>query len=557
MLKALMYVCTDCGYKTDAPGYCTEHGRALVEITENSLIGTRVGNYQITRQIGQGGMGSVYEAAHPNIGSRVAVKVLSKQCADNPSLVERFFSEARAVNVIRHERIVSVLDLDQLEDGRPYIVMELLEGQSLSNLMSVHGAFPLGTAVNLLLELLDALFAVHQHGIVHRDLKPDNILVTKTGHLKVVDFGIAKLRPELGGVEGGTRTGALMGTPLYMAPEQAAGRAVDARADLYSAGVVLFEMVTGQRPFAANSLYELLKAHVERMPPQPTSLRAGIPPSLENVLLRALQKDPAHRYQSAREFSTALEATMRDLLPTSFVAPTALLSSIGAGAQPPKDPTSHQPSTPRGATGTPQILVRSSATVPGPRKNKRFGYFAFATCGLVLIAAFGSCVACFGISASQDSETIEIALGSGEVAVIKPAKFDPTAFAPRAVSAAQKQDPKARFVGLRATGYFSSSSMNMRRDPASRVVYQFVAKGRCLEVDVSPTGLSTRSIQKCPPRPLRLPRCSMKQVGEGARERGAPYTWRDATLTYHRSPAGQPEWRLRVSGKSFTGPDDC
>ncbi len=227
------------------------------------LIGSQIGAYRIESLLGIGGMGRVYKAVHPKIGSRVAIKVLSRECSDRRDLVERFFAEAKAVNVVAHENIVNVLDLAVLPDGRPYIVMEYLDGAPLSSLISQarsEGPMPIGAVVRLAVEVLDALSAAHAKGIIHRDLKPDNIYVSPAGRGKVLDFGIAKLHPELGG--SATHTGSLLGTPQYMSPEQAAGRPVDARADLYSMGVILFECVTLQKPFLGDSLFDLLKKHI-------------------------------------------------------------------------------------------------------------------------------------------------------------------------------------------------------------------------------------------------------------------------------------------------------
>src|SRR4051812_19550997 len=187
--------------------------------TDDPLIGVMVGSYQIDRLIGQGGMGRVYAAVQRDVGSRVAIKVLNEEYARDRDLAERFFAEARAVNLIAHENIVSVLDLVRLPDARPVIIMELLDGQTLRDL--VHdGKAPLGAVVHVMIEVLSAIAAAHGVGIVHRDLKPDNILVSPSGRAKVLDFGIAKLVTAEPGKGPRTRTGALVGTPDYMAPEQ-------------------------------------------------------------------------------------------------------------------------------------------------------------------------------------------------------------------------------------------------------------------------------------------------------------------------------------------------
>ncbi|MBC7975669.1 MAG: serine/threonine protein kinase, partial [Myxococcales bacterium] len=235
------YVCPTCGQRYDGPGDCVHDGEAL-GATDDPLLGTEVGRYRLARLLGEGGMGRVYLAVQPAIGSRVAVKILSDQCARNPELLARFFAEARAVNLIRHERIVSVIDLAQLPDGRPFIVMEYVEGHTLAAIAAA-GPVPLGGLIQVMTEVLSALAAAHAIGIVHRDLKPDNVLVSAEGHAKVLDFGIAKLAPELRQqLSPRTGTGALLGTPQYMAPEQISGSGgVEPRTDLYAAGVVLYE----------------------------------------------------------------------------------------------------------------------------------------------------------------------------------------------------------------------------------------------------------------------------------------------------------------------------
>jgi len=314
-----MFVCPECGVSQPAPGQCVNDRSPLLPIGEDSLIGTAIGAYRVARLLGVGGMGRVYKGVQPQIGSRVAIKVLSRECSDRRDLVERFFSEAKAVNLIRHESIVNVLDLASLPDGRPYIIMEYLDGAALASAIESvpqFGPLPLGSVARLAVEVLDALGAAHAKGIVHRDLKPDNIFVTPTGRPKVLDFGIAKLLPELGGSY--TQTGSLLGTPHYMAPEQAAGRPIDCRADLYAMGVILFECVTGAKPFHGNSLFDLLRKHVDEPPPRPSALRADLPAAFEHVILTALAKAPDHRWQSAHAMSTVLQQATAQLPPEQW-----------------------------------------------------------------------------------------------------------------------------------------------------------------------------------------------------------------------------------------------
>ena len=355
----MAFVCGDCGKSYERAGYCAADGRPLVE-SDDPLLGTEIGRYRLASLIGEGGMGRVYRAVQPVIGSRVAIKILSDQCARSPDLLERFFAEARAVNLIRHESIVSVLDMAKLDDGRPYIVMEFIEGQTLGQIVRAGGPTPLGGLVQCMGEVLSALAAAHAIGIVHRDLKPDNVLITVEGHAKVLDFGIAKLGRGLANqLSPRTATGALLGTPAYMSPEQITGAAnVDARTDVYAAGVVLFEAATGRTPFRGEALFDLMRAHLEQPPPSPRLYRGDLPPTFEHVILTALAKDPAHRFQSATAMAQALGHAGSELAPDQW---RPLSSRSGAIAS--------RPSAERLSS-----LARLSTPVPTPPKNETTGF---------------------------------------------------------------------------------------------------------------------------------------------------------------------------------------
>ena len=315
-----MFVCPECGAPGQYPGHCPADGAQLQPVGDDVLLGSTIGVYRVARLLGIGGMGRVYKGVHPQIGSRVAIKVLSRECTDRRDLVDRFFAEARAVNLIRHESIVNVLDLATLPDGRPYIVMEYLDGAPLASIIehavTTRTPLPLGGLARLAVEVLDALGAAHGKGIVHRDLKPDNIFVTPSGRPKVLDFGIAKLEDTT--IGSATRTGSLLGTPHYMSPEQAAGKPADHRADIYAIGVILFECVTGQRPFIAESLFDLLRMHIEAPPPSPRALRPDISPDLESVILTALAKAPDQRFASTHAMSVALQHATAQLAPEQW-----------------------------------------------------------------------------------------------------------------------------------------------------------------------------------------------------------------------------------------------
>jgi serine/threonine protein kinase len=320
-----MFVCTECGGPQPTAGHCPQDGTPLMAIGEDVLLGTTIGAYRVAVLLGIGGMGRVYKGVHPTIGSRVAIKVLSRECTDRRDLVERFFAEAKAVNLIRHESIVNILDLSSLPDGRPYIIMEYLDGAPLAAIvdhaMATGTPMPLGGLARLAVEVLDALHAAHGKGIVHRDLKPDNIFVAPSGRPKVLDFGIAKLTDP--SVNSSTRTGSLLGTPHYMSPEQAAGRPVDHRADIYAIGVILFECVTGRKLFVADSLFDLLRKQVEEPPPPPRMFRPDLDPGIEALILCALAKAPEHRFATAQAMSLALQQATAHLPPEQWTPITS------------------------------------------------------------------------------------------------------------------------------------------------------------------------------------------------------------------------------------------
>src|SRR5262249_20019823 len=205
-----MFVCPACGQRYERPGYGAPAGQPLAE-TADELLGSVIDRYRLARLLGEGGMGRVYLAVQPAIGSRVAIKILSDECRKTPELLERFFAEARAVNLIRHENITAVFDLSMLPDGRPFIVMEFVDGATLRDISRGRLA-ALGGIAQVMGETLSALSAAHEIGIVHRDLKPDNIIVTVEGHAKVLDFGIAKLAPGMQNIGPQTKTGAILGT---------------------------------------------------------------------------------------------------------------------------------------------------------------------------------------------------------------------------------------------------------------------------------------------------------------------------------------------------------
>jgi serine/threonine protein kinase/class 3 adenylate cyclase len=279
----------------------------------------RVGNYRLLDLVGQGGMGAVYRAVHPEIGRTVAIKLLRSDLAASDEATARFFDEARAVNAIRHEGIVDIFDLGRRPDGSTYYVMEFLTGEDLAHLLRRDGPMRADEAVAIVRQVCAALAAAHRRGIVHRDLKPQNLFIVPRGaerRVKLLDFGIAKLVHELSD-RPTTSTGVVLGTVPYMSPEQARGEPVDTRTDLYSLGCILFECLTGQVPFAASNPLAILArlAMEEPSPPSWHAHRFGIPPALDEIVLRALAKDRDRRYSDVEELDAALAALDLSVLP--------------------------------------------------------------------------------------------------------------------------------------------------------------------------------------------------------------------------------------------------
>jgi serine/threonine protein kinase len=275
--------------------------------------------YEIVAMLGEGAMGAVYEATERGTMRGVAIKVLHPQFADNKKVVDRFFNEARAVNLIGHDNILKILDLNQTEDGRPYFIMELLEGQALQVLVEPGLPVPLDVSGPILLQFCEALQAAHDRKIYHRDVKPDNVyLISHKGRknfVKVVDFGIAKLTEQAGGGSGTTQTGMVVGTPAYMSPEQAAGvhNKIDGRSDVYSTGVMMFQLATGKLPFPSANFGEVLIGHMRLDPPKPRDMNPEIPLEYEHIILTALAKDQDARQQSMRELETQIAEVMQAL----------------------------------------------------------------------------------------------------------------------------------------------------------------------------------------------------------------------------------------------------
>jgi serine/threonine-protein kinase len=289
----------------------------------DTLINTLFdGRYRIVRKLGSGGMANVYLAEDEDLGRRVAIKILNDRYANDDLFIERFRREAKSAAALSHPNIVSVYDRGEAE-GTYYIAMEVIEGRSLKELIMTRGPLPLAQALAFTHEILEALRFAHRHGIIHRDIKPHNILIGE--RLKVTDFGIARA-----GASQMTEAGSIMGTAQYLSPEQARGAPVTASSDLYSVGIVLYEMLTGKVPFTGDSAIEIAMKHLNDAPKPPSKIRPEIPDELDQVVLRALAKNPEDRYQSAEEFSEDLHRVEAGLplAPETAEAATALLTGV-------------------------------------------------------------------------------------------------------------------------------------------------------------------------------------------------------------------------------------
>ncbi|UCC71460.1 MAG: serine/threonine protein kinase [Gemmatimonadota bacterium] len=293
----------------------------------------RIGRYEVLEELGKGGMGIVYRARDPELHRSVAIKVVLAWAQYDPEAMKRFNREARVVAQLQHPHIVTVFDAGRTEEGLPYFVMELLEGTDLSDVLGASGSLAPSRAVRYVLQVCEGLVYAHARDIVHRDIKPANLLITPEDTIKIVDFGIAKL---VGSQI--TGTGVSLGTPLYMAPEQVAGKTVDHRADIFAVGGVLYTLISGHPPFEAPTLGGICHK-IESEAPQPFArLGIDVHPRLEAIILEALEKDPEERYQSAAELAADLREIEADVQALA-TAPTV----ISAGSAPASPVTRTEP----------------------------------------------------------------------------------------------------------------------------------------------------------------------------------------------------------------------
>jgi serine/threonine protein kinase len=294
---------------------------------QDELIGAILGNYRIIAPLGQGGMARVYRAYQENLDREVAIKVLPPWYAADRNFVERFQLEARLVARLSHPNIVTVHDANEV-NGHLYIVMQLVDGGTLRQRLDQLPQRQMAPAevIAVFVPLADALAYAHDQGIIHRDIKPVNVLMDRARRPILSDFGIAKVLAST--QENLTRPGAGVGTPEYMSPEQCHGGPVDHRADIYALGVLLFEAMTGRPPFQGDTYPALAHSHIYEPPPRPSALNSAINPYFEQVVLKALMKDPQHRYQSTREMALALQAAYQQTLQGRVSGPSPAIGRL-------------------------------------------------------------------------------------------------------------------------------------------------------------------------------------------------------------------------------------
>jgi serine/threonine-protein kinase len=332
------------------------------------MIGAHIGDYVVEERIGAGGMGIVYRAVQPLIGKQVAIKVLSPHLSSHPEAVHRLLAEARMVSTIQHHGIIDIFSFGALPDGRQYMVMEYLKGTALDAYLAQHQRLEPSEAFWILDEVLAALGAAHAAGVIHRDLKPNNIFLVQqpdgTRYIKLLDFGIAKAEvPSEDSPQ--TATGVLLGTPEYMAPEQARSKAVSPRTDLYALGIVAFKLLTGQLPFSGDPV-QVLMAQAHEAPPVPSQLIPGLPPGVDQLIRWLMAKNPDERPASADEVRRAM-AELRKSWGESPRYSSALTSTSEATVplMPTPMPAPHSPRRWNWAAGASLLLVAVLGVVGG------------------------------------------------------------------------------------------------------------------------------------------------------------------------------------------------
>ncbi|HLV97610.1 MAG TPA: protein kinase [Ktedonobacterales bacterium] len=413
------------------------------------LEGTTVGPYEVIALLGRGGMGQVYRARDPRLEREVAIKVLADALSKEPGYLERFRREARAVAKLNHPNIVPVYDFGE-QGNLTYLVMPLIPGGTLRDYLAQRRRLPLAEALAILEQVASALQYAHERGLVHRDVKPANILMSAEGRALLSDFGIVRLVEKGDSSATLTRMGAFVGSPEYAAPEMVTGAPVDQRVDLYALGVVLFQMLTGQLPFAAPTPVALLMMQTQQQPPTPRSLNPEIPPAVEAVLLKALAKKPEDRYQTAAALVTDLRAAAAAPSAETDLAqtPSGMMSDLPTVAtyRMPQAPGSgpagwaNQGSGPAASPPLPQTYMTGLAALPNqstnpptplpssapPRRSRRMTSLLLVVLAFVLVAGGGATLALAASIGLFKGNTTQTSASQTSSGVTPPARPSPT-----------------------------------------------------------------------------------------------------------------------------------
>ena len=319
--------CGECGTKLTRPGEAATAQTAEIQTPDNDLTTgtTFAGRYQIIEELGKGGMGRVYKVLDTRIKEKIALKLIRRDLCPDKETVERFSNELKFARKIRHKNVCQMFDLGEAE-GTHYITMEYVPGEDLKNMIRMSGQLGTATAIAVARQVSEGLEEAHKLGVVHRDLKPQNIMIDRDGKARIMDFGIAR---SLEG-QGITRAGTIIGTPEYMSPEQVEGREVDQRSDIYSLGVILYEMLTGRVPFEGDTPFTVGVKIRSETPRDPKEFNPQVPPDLSRLVLKCLEKDRQARYQDASEVHEELEKIERGI-PTAarIIPPTKPVTSKG------------------------------------------------------------------------------------------------------------------------------------------------------------------------------------------------------------------------------------
>jgi serine/threonine-protein kinase len=455
--------------------------RAAIEV--GTILG---GKFRVIRQIGIGGMGAVYEVEHTLTRHRRALKLLHSEMAEIPAIVTRFLREASAAGHIGNPHVVETFDAGQLDGGEPYIVMELLEGKTLAQLLEQSKVLGLLETCEILLQACDGVSAAHQSGIVHRDLKPENLFLLKGARpfVKILDFGISKFDPALTGAQGITLDGSTLGTPFYMPPEQVRGdKSIDAQADIYSLGVILYECLAGARPFEADTLPHLAVLIAEGKYIPPRVKRPELPADLDTVVARAMASDRSQRYRSVNELRAALAGLrLSGVGPNSGISFGETLPAGSPGSNPPLGVTpSHpplaEPAAAAPAPGSVLAEVKAPAHTAAPLSRTTAGSDSKSTRSpLALLALLGLVLLLLGVGVvllrkSEAPAAVTSAAESSRTTAAAPpvAPVPAPVVAPSATIEPEPPNPPAlESAGVRRPGDAPSAETPRRQERAPR-----------------------------------------------------------------------------------------